>query len=169
MAGGFAGCESVADCRCGEIDWLIASRVEVVERPAPRLAKPQRLQYAWLFCITRHFFCDFAASRIGYESGLRREAKMERSIALWASLIVGFLAGSTGSANAVTYCHYADYPANCVVRPGAIVAPSREPRRITPLFDGRASGLIRQDLFDRNNLNNLRSDWPSPPAQPGQF
>jgi hypothetical protein len=29
--------------------------------------------------------------------------------------------------------------------------------------------VIRQDLFDRNNPNNLRSNWPSPPAQPGQF
>jgi hypothetical protein len=29
--------------------------------------------------------------------------------------------------------------------------------------------ICRQDLFDRNNRNNLRSDWPSPPAQPGQF
>jgi len=29
--------------------------------------------------------------------------------------------------------------------------------------------ILRQDLFDRNNPNNLRSDWPGPPAQPGQF
>jgi hypothetical protein len=29
--------------------------------------------------------------------------------------------------------------------------------------------VCRQDLFDRNNRNNLRSDWPGPPAQPGQF
>jgi len=26
-----------------------------------------------------------------------------------------------------------------------------------------------QDLFDRNNPNNLRTDYPSPPAQPAQF
>jgi hypothetical protein len=26
-----------------------------------------------------------------------------------------------------------------------------------------------QDLFDRNNMNNLRGDWPGPPAQPAQF
>jgi hypothetical protein len=26
-----------------------------------------------------------------------------------------------------------------------------------------------QDLFDRNDPNNLRSDYPSPPAQPAQF
>jgi hypothetical protein len=93
---------------------------------------------------------------------------MKRSIALWA-LIIGFLAGSTGTGSAVVYCEYADYPANCVVRPGAVVAPSRERRRIPPPIDARTSGLIRQDLFDRNNPNNLRSDWPSPPAQPGQF
>ncbi|MEK9281779.1 MULTISPECIES: hypothetical protein [unclassified Bradyrhizobium] len=28
---------------------------------------------------------------------------------------------------------------------------------------------LRQDLFDRNNPTNIRSDWPGPPAQPGQF
>ncbi|SDI26844.1 MULTISPECIES: hypothetical protein [Bradyrhizobium] len=27
----------------------------------------------------------------------------------------------------------------------------------------------RQDLFDRNDMNNLRGDWPGPPAQPAQF
>jgi hypothetical protein len=42
---------------------------------------------------------------------------MKRSIASWASLIIGFLAGSTGTGNAVVYCQCADYPANCVVRP----------------------------------------------------
>ena len=29
--------------------------------------------------------------------------------------------------------------------------------------------ILRQDLFDRLDPNNLRSDWPGPPAQPGQF
>jgi hypothetical protein len=29
--------------------------------------------------------------------------------------------------------------------------------------------VLRQDLFDRADPNNLRSDWPTPPAQPGQF
>ena len=29
--------------------------------------------------------------------------------------------------------------------------------------------VLPQDLFDRNNPNNLRSDYPGPPAQPGQF
>ncbi|MGY4626594.1 hypothetical protein ACVWY3_004350 [Bradyrhizobium sp. USDA 4486] len=28
---------------------------------------------------------------------------------------------------------------------------------------------LRQDLFDRASPNNFRSDWPAPPAQPGQF
>jgi hypothetical protein len=92
---------------------------------------------------------------------------MKRSIALWASLIIGFLAGSTATGSAVVYCQYAGYPANSVVR--VVVAPSDEPRRIPPSIDARTSGLIRQDLFDRNNPNNLRSEWPSPPAQPGQF
>jgi hypothetical protein len=29
--------------------------------------------------------------------------------------------------------------------------------------------VLRQDLFDRAAPNNVRSDWPAPPAQPGQF
>jgi len=29
-------------------------------------------------------------------------------------------------------------------------------------------GVLRQDLFDRNNPNNLRSDYHAPPAQPAQ-
>ena len=33
----------------------------------------------------------------------------------------------------------------------------------------KSSFVCRQDLFDRNNGNNMRSDWPAPPAQPGQF
>jgi hypothetical protein len=33
----------------------------------------------------------------------------------------------------------------------------------------RSGFILRQDLFDRQNPNNIRSDWPAPPAQPGQF
>ncbi|MGJ4943527.1 hypothetical protein ACQR1W_23335 [Bradyrhizobium sp. HKCCYLS1011] len=33
----------------------------------------------------------------------------------------------------------------------------------------RAIFVGGQDLFDRNNPNNLRTDYPSPPAQPAQF
>ena len=33
----------------------------------------------------------------------------------------------------------------------------------------RSSIVARQDMFDRRNPNNFRSNWPSPPAQPGQF
>ncbi len=106
---------------------------------------------------------------IGYASGLPREDRMKRSIALWASLVIGFLAGSTGMGSAVVYCQYAGYPANCIVRPGVGVAPSHEPRRIPASMNARPSGLIRQDLFDRNNPNNLRSDGPTPPAQPRQY
>lgn len=31
------------------------------------------------------------------------------------------------------------------------------------------SKVVRQDLFDRNNPNNVRTDWPAPPSQPAQF
>jgi hypothetical protein len=94
---------------------------------------------------------------------------MKQSITLSALLIVGLFAASTGSASAVVYCQYTGHPAGCVVRPGSVVAPVQDARRIPPSTDARLSGLIRQDLFDRNNPNNLRSDWPSPPAQPGPF
>jgi hypothetical protein len=93
---------------------------------------------------------------------------MKRSIALSVLLVIGFFAGSIGNASAVVYCQYAGYPAGCVVRPANVVAQDA-PRIISPPIDTRPRGLIRQDLFDRNNPNNLRSDWPSPPAQPGGF
>jgi hypothetical protein len=46
--------------------------------------------------------------------------------------------------------------------------PSRERRQVSPGIE-RPSLILRQDLFDRNNPNNLRSDWPGPPAMPAQF
>ena len=50
------------------------------------------------------------------------------------------------------------------------VTQNDDVRKIPPSIDARTGGFIlRQDLFDRNNPNNLRSDWPAPPAQPGQF
>jgi len=49
-------------------------------------------------------------------------------------------------------------------------APSHNARQVPTPTDPQRPGLIlRQDLFDRNNPNNLRSDWPGAPAQPGQF
>ena len=98
------------------------------------------------------------------------EAEMKLSIASSALLIAGFVAASTENASAVVYCQYIEYPAGCVVRPGVVVAPTHDVRKIPPSIDAPTSGFIlRQDLFDRNNPNNLRSDWHSPPAQPGQF
>jgi hypothetical protein len=47
-------------------------------------------------------------------------------------------------------------------------APSREIRRPAPVWDAWG-GVLRQDLYDRNNPNNLRSDWPSPPRQAGSL
>jgi hypothetical protein len=95
---------------------------------------------------------------------------MKLSIALSSLLLAGLLAASTETAGAVVYCQYGEYPADCVVRPGVAVAPGRGVRKVRPLTtEAFPSGILRQDLFDRNNPNNLRSDWPSPPAQPGQF
>lgn len=54
--------------------------------------------------------------------------------------------------------------------PRTRVVTAADVRQTAPLVDSRKSAFVcRQDLFDRNNRNNLRSDWPSPPAQPGQF
>jgi hypothetical protein len=93
---------------------------------------------------------------------------MKRSIALPVSLMVGLFAAGTQRASAVVYCQYVSYPAHCVVRPSGVVSPAYEAVRIPPSIEPRPSGLLRQDLFDRNNPNNLRSDWPSPRAQPSQ-
>jgi len=42
--------------------------------------------------------------------------------------------------------------------------------QIAPVACGcRYIFVYPQDLFDRNNMNNLRGDWPGPPAQPAQF
>jgi hypothetical protein len=96
---------------------------------------------------------------------------MKLSIALSALLITGLVAVSPERASAVVYCQYVEYPAGCVVRPGVAVAPTHDVRKIPPSIDGRTSGsiILRQDLFDRNNPNNLRSDYHGPTAQPGQF
>jgi hypothetical protein len=52
----------------------------------------------------------------------------------------------------------------------AKVTSTHDVRKPPPSIAIPKSGLVlRQDLFDRNNPNNLRSDWPGPPAQPGQF
>lgn len=53
------------------------------------------------------------------------------------------------------------------------VAAAHDVRQVTPIqlaprVDRNCFGCW-QDLFDRNNPNNLRSDYPSPPAQPAQF
>jgi hypothetical protein len=93
---------------------------------------------------------------------------MRPSIAL-ASLIVGFFVGSTGQASAAVYCQYSGYPAGCVARLGVGVSQTSDARTNTSVIDARPSGIVRQDLFDRGNPINLRSDWPSPPAQPGGF
>lgn len=52
--------------------------------------------------------------------------------------------------------------------------PARTPTAVVqttaPAVRGARSGPFwRQDLFDRMNPNNLRTDLPAPPAQPGQF
>ena len=47
---------------------------------------------------------------------------------------------------------------------------ARDARHIkSPAATASTAGPLRQDLFDRLNPGNLRSDWPAPPAQPGQF
>jgi len=61
-------------------------------------------------------------------------------------------------------------PAIAVAQDGRIKAEPAPGARKTPApGDVVAPGVLRQDLFDRRNPNNLRHDYPSAPAQPGQF
>lgn len=47
------------------------------------------------------------------------------------------------------------------------VEPIPTARKVPPpVADLRPAGIVRQDLFDRSNPNNLRSDYRAPPAQP---
>jgi hypothetical protein len=47
-------------------------------------------------------------------------------------------------------------------------APAQDEWKLRPPVNNSTIGLVlRQDLFDRNDPNNLRSDYPGPPAQPG--
>ena len=47
--------------------------------------------------------------------------------------------------------------------PAPVVRRTQAPAVVWP------PSVLRQDLFDRNNPNNLRHDYPAAPAQPGQF
>jgi hypothetical protein len=50
------------------------------------------------------------------------------------------------------------------------VAPTHDvPKIPSSIVIPKNGFVLKQDLFDRNNPNNLRSDWPGPSAQPGQF
>jgi hypothetical protein len=63
----------------------------------------------------------------------------------------------------------------CAFVPMVAVAQDGHPKRVVVTrkspapWDVVAPGVLRQDLFSRNNPNNLRHDYPSAPAQPGQF
>jgi len=47
------------------------------------------------------------------------------------------------------------------------VAPARDGWKIRAPANDTIGLVLRQDLFDRNNSINLRSDYSGPPAQPG--
>jgi hypothetical protein len=50
------------------------------------------------------------------------------------------------------------------------IEPVQTARKMPPpVVAVRPFGVLAQDLFDRNDPNNLRSDYHGPPAQPGQF
>lgn len=54
--------------------------------------------------------------------------------------------------------------------PHTKTVPARDVgRKPSPVISSKSHFISRQDLFDRQNPDNLRSDWPSPPAQPGQL
>ena len=61
------------------------------------------------------------------------------------------------------------FPASAFAQTASTKAvPSRDVRKPAPLWDAWG-GVLRQDLYDRNNPNNIRSDWPSPPRQAGSI
>jgi len=81
---------------------------------------------------------------------------------------VGILPLSCALAAAVATAAFAKDPRTKV----AVAHDVRQvsPRQFSPTADScRGIFVGGQDLFDRNNPNNLRSDYPSPPAQPAQF
>jgi hypothetical protein len=53
--------------------------------------------------------------------GVEIEDNMKILIASAALLITGFVSASTQEANAVVYCTYVGYPANCIARPGVVL------------------------------------------------
>jgi hypothetical protein len=61
----------------------------------------------------------------------------------------------------------------CALAPGIAAAQDGRPKRVVvtrrppPPADVVAPGVLRQDLYDRNNPNNLRHDYPAPPGLPG--
>jgi hypothetical protein len=62
------------------------------------------------------------------------------------------------------------FPAIAFAKTAQVKVTPTHVRRTPPSIEiPRSAVVLRQDLFDRNNPNNLRSDWPVPPAQPGQF
>lgn len=52
------------------------------------------------------------------------------------------------------------------VPPQKAIAPAPQ---IAPVACDCRYFAYPRDLFDRNDMNNLRGDWPGPPAQPAQF
>ena len=68
---------------------------------------------------------------------------MKSSIALSATLIAGFLAGSPEPASAVVYCQYVEYPVGCVVRPGVVLRPRPVARAVVTPGVGAAGVGVR--------------------------
>jgi len=84
-----------------------------------------------------------------YEDYLE-ELPMNRAIMLVASCALAF--------PAIAFAQTADTK----------ITPTNDVRKISPtIFVPKAGFILRQDLFDPNNPNNLRSDWPRPSRQPG--
>jgi hypothetical protein len=74
------------------------------------------------------------------------------------------------SALVLCFLQFALVTATLAKAPHPNAVPVRADRRLPASADTTRRGpILRQDLFDRGNPNNLRSDYPSPPAQPGQF
>lgn len=46
--------------------------------------------------------------------------------------------------------------------------PVQQNAQVNRSVFSKSGFILRQDLFDRLNPNNIKTDWPAPSAQPGQ-
>jgi hypothetical protein len=71
---------------------------------------------------------------VGLPGATAQEAAMKKMVLALSAVVWGSLAmlATTETAQAVVYCTYIGYPANCVARPGVVLRPRPAVRAATP-------------------------------------